>query len=187
MQISRTSDFSSWHPSLVLPEGSTECARQRRGGGGRGAADPGGVSELPGAGETKRDGEAGLGLARGAPLRNAVPSSVGVRGSPCPRTGRGGVADRRGGKQLLCAGYCGGCSRAACSLVFRETLCRRHVLIPNLQTKLWLRTSESWNSQDPSHLCECLCLDPLGSCSPFWQHGDSPFLPPCLSGRGQDA
>jgi len=41
--------------SLVLPEGSTECTRQCRGRSGCWAADPGGLSELPGAGEIKEE------------------------------------------------------------------------------------------------------------------------------------
>lgn len=50
MHIRRTSNLVPC-ASLVLPEGSTQCARQRWGRGGCRAADPGDLSELPGAGE----------------------------------------------------------------------------------------------------------------------------------------
>lgn len=50
MHTRKTSDLSPC-PPLVLPEGSTECARQCRGRSGRRAVDSGGLPELPGAGK----------------------------------------------------------------------------------------------------------------------------------------
>lgn len=54
---------------LVLPEGSTECARQCWRRSGRRAADPGGLSELPGTGETKGTGDVGTGFSPRAPAK----------------------------------------------------------------------------------------------------------------------